>query len=678
MYHVKDKETDATESGSDNESSEMCSKDEMSNRVTPIQHSSHPLTVSEALRLLKSNQDKNLSCAPPVNPIPGEIYLFEAQDMQKKDDWKCDRIKWLSRGVHKLPRSRPRITKTYNATKNGNFKKYVFRHVREMQPYRVLVHYLGDKSGLLNSPHGNRTKKRGKPHIRTCPSTLRTIEEQSKSKKPHTIYRKLIAEPCQNTQIPVTHPRNTEQCRNTIKNFKANNQIHNDELYAVYEITSALDSFTWGFSLAPKVRIVFGLKLLGEELCGLVEEVKDGSLYLSYDTTFNIGDFYMSVLFFKHTAFKDPCPIIPLGFLVHQTKAESEHEEFFRLFRHQYPSLAAKCLVIVTDREKAIEKAIHTQLPKWTHLHCWNHILSDVKFWVTKHNGTHDDRRVYINNILHILDSTSQNEALRMLQKFELKWSEPFMHYFQDNLNDSVFHKAGRWIIESQGVYCSTSGITTNTSESFNALMKRLLSHGEVRLDEIVIASYFLQNYYYREVLRGRCLLGNYNLIGDIEPLDIDDVNFPNDVIEPDKLVKVIKDGIYSQAGIQKHDDCDARQSKSQNGIASWLIAEGRVSLNTSMKCFNVKGLNGHLHVVQLFPHEECSCPARRTCVHIRACNLAIGSLKARSQPTVRVFSPYVFWGGHGRHVFLKTWGGSGKSRERVRQRTSLARLRKV
>lgn len=156
--------------------------------------------------------------------------------------------------------------------------------------------------------------------MRTCPSTLRTIEEQSKNNKPHTIYRKLIVEPCQNTQIPVTHPRNTEQCRNTVQNFKAKNKIHNDELYAVYEITSALESFTWGFSLAPKVRIVFGLKLLGDELCGVIEEVKNGSLYLSYDTTFNIGDFYMSVLLFKHTAFKDPCPIIPLGFLVYQTK----------------------------------------------------------------------------------------------------------------------------------------------------------------------------------------------------------------------------------------------------------------------------------------------------------------------------------------------------------------------
>ncbi|PIK37232.1 hypothetical protein BSL78_25924 [Apostichopus japonicus] len=95
---------------------------------------------------------------------------------------------------------------------------------------------------------------------------------------------------------------------------------------------------------------------------------------------------------------------------------------------------------------------------------------------------------------------------------------------------------------------------------------------------------------------------------------------------------KSTKNGIYSQASTQKHDDCDARHSRSQEGIARWLIAEDRVSLNTSMKCFSVKGLNGHLQAVQLFPHEECSCPARRTCIHISACKLAIGSLTKRKR----------------------------------------------
>ena len=46
-----------------------------------------------------------------------------------------------------------------------------------------------------------------------------------------------------------------------------------------------------------------------------------------------------------------------------------------------------------------------------------------------------------------------------------------------------------------------------------------------------------------------------------------------------------------------------------------------------------------------------------------------------RSQPTVPVFSPYVFGGGHGRNVFLKMWGGRGKSSEGVRQLTSLAQF---
>lgn len=53
------------------------SKDDVSDRVTPIQNSSHPLSVSKALHLLKSVQDKNLSCTPPVNPKPGKYICLK-------------------------------------------------------------------------------------------------------------------------------------------------------------------------------------------------------------------------------------------------------------------------------------------------------------------------------------------------------------------------------------------------------------------------------------------------------------------------------------------------------------------------------------------------------------------------------------------------------------------------
>jgi len=40
---------------------------------------------------------------------------------------------------------------------------------------------------------------------------------------------------------------------------------------------------------------------------------------LSYDTTFQLGDFYVSVLCFRHTLFKE-APVIPAAFLVHERK----------------------------------------------------------------------------------------------------------------------------------------------------------------------------------------------------------------------------------------------------------------------------------------------------------------------------------------------------------------------
>lgn len=102
--------------------------------------------------------------------------------------------------------------------------------------------------------------------MRTRPSTLRNIEDLGKTEKLHGIYRSLSTRPCKTSHIPVTHPRNTRQCRNTVKNF------NHDELYSVYEISSSLDTFAWSITLNPKCRMIFGLELLGDELIRLVEE----------------------------------------------------------------------------------------------------------------------------------------------------------------------------------------------------------------------------------------------------------------------------------------------------------------------------------------------------------------------------------------------------------------------
>ena len=65
-------------------------------------------------------------------------------------------------------------------------------------------------------------------------------------------------------------------------------------------------------------------------------------------------------------------------------------------------------------------------------------------------------------------------------------------------------------------MYSPFSGVTTNQSESFNAVLKRLHSWREVPLDAIVLSLYYLQSFYLNEIQRGFAGLGSYTLVPDL------------------------------------------------------------------------------------------------------------------------------------------------------------------
>ena len=70
----------------------------------------------------------------------------------------------------------------------------------------------------------------------------------------------------------------------------------------------------------------------------------------------------------------------------------------------------------------------------------------------------------------------------------------------------------GRWILEKLQVYSPYSGVTSNQSESFNVVLKRLQSWREVPVDVIVLSLFHLHAYYNNEIQRGFSGLGNYLL----------------------------------------------------------------------------------------------------------------------------------------------------------------------
>ena len=134
-----------------------------------------------------------------------------------------------------------------------------------------------------------------------------------------------------------------------------------------------------------QVNYIHVVEVTRENLCmviGLPEVVKDfvevhkGEMpTVYYDTTFNMGDFYISTLLYRHSLFEG-CPVIPLLMLVHERRTTESHQLLFDWFVRLTGMKVVTCVV---DREKAITNAISTALPGASIVYCWNHILGDVR-----------------------------------------------------------------------------------------------------------------------------------------------------------------------------------------------------------------------------------------------------------------------------------------------------------
>ena len=61
----------------------------------------------------------------------------------------------------------------------------------------------------------------------------------------------------------------------------------------------------------------------------------------------------------------------------------------------------------------------------------------------------------------------------------------------------------GRWNLEAFDIYNPVSGITSNQSEGFNSVLKRLQGWKEIPVDTSVLTLYHLQVYYWNEWQRG-------------------------------------------------------------------------------------------------------------------------------------------------------------------------------
>ena len=154
-------------------------------------------------------------------------------------------------------------------------------------------------------------------------------------------------------------PRNSKQIANLQQNERSKSQLTHDALYNLHELAYDLRPFVISIKTFPDVLIVCGHGSLAEELDGLLQAESKVPQLLSYDTTFQLGDFYLSAFLFRHTTFFSS-PVIPCFFHIHERKFQSCHEELMREIAKKVPSLVKgrRDIPLVTDEEVGIYQVI--------------------------------------------------------------------------------------------------------------------------------------------------------------------------------------------------------------------------------------------------------------------------------------------------------------------------------
>lgn len=337
-----------------------------------------------------------------------------------------------------------------------------------------------------------------------------------------------------NVRLPLTItevlPRNKKQVSNMQAKGRQKLRLSHDALYNVHELAFDLDNFIHKINTFPDLVIVCGLKVMLRKINRIIQLHHNPPILFSYDTTFQLGNFFISPLLFRNSVFES-CPVMPVMFLIHEGKLRNSPQELMKILATELPCLAhgKHQYPIVTDDEKSFLGAIDQYLPQCARFFCWNHIINSAKLWLRHHGAVPAEVPVYVSHLRDLFNNKSENEYRSQLEVLKLEWSQAFVDYYGKEVHDKVsiivnflFHildkfqvirNVGRWHLEKLFIYNPISGITTKQSEGFNTLLKHLQEWKEIPVDMSALSLYHLQAYYSNELERGLAGIIMINLI---------------------------------------------------------------------------------------------------------------------------------------------------------------------
>ena len=141
--------------------------------------------------------------------------------------------------------------------------------------------------------HGNCKAGVKRPFVGTCPSAFHTVSQIMGC--PTNVYKRMVADSkCSPDKQPVLIPWNPEQISSLQAIERQLTCLIDDALYNLHELAYDLDEYVSKIVTFPDLLVICGLRSILAELNRIISATTESPILLSYDTTFKLGDFYVS------------------------------------------------------------------------------------------------------------------------------------------------------------------------------------------------------------------------------------------------------------------------------------------------------------------------------------------------------------------------------------------------
>ena len=590
--------------------------------------------------LSKSKYRKFIMSESPMRPIKDtESFLFKpgTKSLSVTDGWSWGESETRK---NKVGVEQTRFYVKANGKKTKEWCRIVYYLPDIPSKERVyLVVYQGDDKFASKLPFHSATNKK-------------VIEEikNSDGKEPLKVYKDMIIQSNSDLKNYKDELKDKYKQTNTVKNLqqvynvqhnqRVQKEIGPDKILNILEINSNIDEFIHEFKLIPELQIIFGSKEALKYCQCLLDFSRrnpDAEQCLSYDTSFNLGDFFLSVLTMRNIFMKEKCTF-PMLFHITETKREKRHNEFFFWLNNNFNIKNIDKLPICSDREIGIYKSI--LFNELNLCLCTLHLIRDVKLWsdkkIKKNLLKKDEANNLIRYIEAMIDCDTKDKFNKVNDKFFQKFenNKLIIDYYVKYLKKDIEFYCAKFYTKKFAAF-KKDRPTTNQSESMNKVIKQVTDHKEVPIDKILLILHNFQNYYINEFHRALNGLGQYK-ISDIHPknLSIQVDNFST----LDSLLASINSRKTQEKAHPKTFEVKNSDRSVALEIAHQLIE--RDSLKWLGNYFTCESYNKqNVYKLTLIPKPSCTCGMKTTCSHLLALMIKMNLYKEDDKSKINLMN---------------------------------------